>query len=207
MKKKIFAVAMATVLLFGMTACGKEDENNDDQHAGLTTAAEVTEEKNTTEEASTEDNATAADTQDVNSADGTIVLGNVISFSLEGTDYAEYSVNGTTNVYAENNNLQTFAISGVDCGGMSAADVVAQFKAQIESVYGTNYTTYDTTFNGLTYTTYDFGTNNSMSDAINVTCYVYVENNVCIYVEEAWATTLPSSSGDTEKVMQTITIL
>ncbi|MDO5127983.1 MAG: hypothetical protein Q4D54_09590 [Eubacteriales bacterium] len=190
-------------MMFSMTACGKDDDKDDNKHDALTrTEEEVVDDVAT--EAATE--AVTPEAPETSTATGNIELAGVISYSIDGTDYTEYSTSASTNVYGEQGNLQTCAISAVDYTGLTTADVEAQFKAQIETVYGTNYDTYETTFNGLNYTTYYFGTNNIMSSDINVTCYVYAKDNVCIYVEEAWATTLGNASGDTEKLMDTITI-
>lgn len=196
MKKKLLAFAMACSMVFAMTACGKDDEEKTTEINFETPDVDL----------SGVDDVTEAATQSA-ANDNELELGGVISYSIKGTDYEEYapSSTATTKVYAENNQLQTIAISAVNVAGQS--NVEEQFKAQIEAVYGTNYTITDTTFNGITYTTYNFGTNNSVSADINVTAYVYVDSNIAIYCEEAWATSIGSSSGDSETVLNTVTIL
>ena len=205
MKKRLLALVMACTMVFAMTACGKKEDETTEvnfEKPEVETPDVVVPDVEVpdVEVSGTEEQSTAGSNNE-------ITIMNLISLSLAGTAYEEYSAgsNASTKVFAENNQLQTIAMSAVSTAGMTGVE--EQFKAQIESVYGTQYVTYDSTFNGITYTTYDFGTNNTMSSDINVTAYVYVGDGVAIYCEEAWATMLGSSSGDTETVLNTITIL
>lgn len=204
MKKRLLALVMACAMVFAMTACGKKE---DETEVSFETPDVDVSDIDVPDIDVPDVEASGTEAQSTAGSNNEITIMNLISLSLAGTAYEEYSAgsNASTKVYAENNQLQTIAISAVSTAGMTGVE--DQFKAQIESVYGTDYVTYDSTFNGITYTTYDFGTNNIMSSEINVTAYVYVGDGVAIYCEEAWATTLGSSSGDTETVLNTVTIL
>lgn len=201
MKKKLLALALACSMVFAMTACGKDEEKTTEFNFDVDVDVPDVDVADLTTEDATEG------ATEVTASDNEITISGMISLSLKGTDYEEYeaSSTATTRVYAENNQLQTIAISALSTVGQT--NLEEQFKAQIESVYGTNYTLSETTFNGITYTTYNFGTNNIVSSEINVTAYVYVDANVAIYCEEAWATMIGSPSGDTETVLNTVTIL
>lgn len=201
MKKKFLALVMVCSMAFAMTACGKDDEKEVD----VTIAAPDVDFN--VPDIDVPDVDVSTPDVDVTANDNELSISGLVSYSIKGTDYEEYAPSTTdiTKVYAEKNNLQTFAITAADATGQ--VNIEGQFKAQIEAVYGTNYVTYDMTYNGLTYTTYDFGTNSTVSSDINVTAYVCVKDNVVIYCEEAWATQLGSSSGDSEMVLNTVTIL
>lgn len=208
MKKKLLALVMACSMVFALTACGKDGDDNKKQPETFDVPdVDVPDidvpdvDLPDTEEPTTE--ATEAPAASTNE----ITLAGCVSFSLAGTDYEEYQTSANTNVYAENNSLQTFSITAMDMTGYTPADVESQFVAQIEAVYGTNYVTYDTTFNGIKFTTFYFGTDNIMSKDIEVTCYLHVDKDVVIYSEEAWAVMLNNSSGDTEMVLDTLEIL
>lgn len=222
MKKKIAVFVVACITVFAMTGCEKEKKETkidvdveipdievpDIEVPDIEVPDIDVPDIHTSEQSSEE--APDGDVTTEASSNGTaneITISNLISLSIAGTNYTEYpeGTNDITKVYAESNQLQTVAISAINITGMTGME--EQFKTQLESLYGKNYKLSTATYNGITYTVYDYGTNNAMTSEINVTAYVYIDDSLAIYCEEAWAEMLGSSSGDTERLLNTVTIL